>query len=100
MPFVMFPVRVVEKPLRAFFKQTGATEPILQILKESAAQPHRPLFRGPIQLITHSRAGAGKGLLPLQRLAAPAVHNWGKSTTRRGVGPLVHSHGHRDAPGR
>ena len=57
------PVRMIEKQQRAYFKQTGASKPILEILRESAAKQYRPLFRGTTPLIGHSMASATTGLV-------------------------------------
>ncbi len=35
--FFINPVRMVEKQQRAYFKQTGASKPVMEILRESAA---------------------------------------------------------------
>lgn len=66
-PFIN-PIRMIEKQQRAFFKQTGATKPILEILKESAAQSYRPLFRGTVPLMGHSLASATLGLVGQPKL--------------------------------
>lgn len=66
-PFIN-PVRMIEKQQRAFFKQTGATKPILEILKESAAKQFKPLFRGTIPLMGHSLASATLGLVGQPKL--------------------------------
>jgi len=61
-PFIN-PIRMIEKQQRAYFKQTGATKPILEILKEAGAQNFKPLFRGTIPLMGHSLASATTGLV-------------------------------------
>eukprot|EP00808_Paulinella_micropora_P001983 g82455.t1 len=61
-PFIN-PVRMIEKQQRAYFKQTGAEKPIMEILRESAAKNFRPLFRGTIPLMGHSLASATTGLV-------------------------------------
>ena len=66
-PFIN-PIRMIEKQQRAYFKQTGTTKPILEILKESAAQRFTPLFRGTIPLMGHSLASALLGLVGQPRL--------------------------------
>lgn len=46
-PFIN-PVRMIEKQQRAYFKQTGAEKPLMEILRESAAKvprPHPPAHR-------------------------------------------------------
>lgn len=66
-PFIN-PIRMIEKQQRAYFKQTGASKPILEILTESAAQRFAPLFRGTIPLMGHSLASALLGLVGQPRL--------------------------------
>lgn len=66
-PFIN-PIRMIEKQQRAFFKQTGATKPIIEILRESAAKNFAPLFRGTIPLMGHSLASALLGLVGQPRL--------------------------------
>lgn len=66
-PFIN-PIRMIEKQQRAYFKQTGATKPIMEILRESAAKQFRPLFRGTIPLMGHSLASATLGLVGQPRL--------------------------------
>ena len=66
-PFIN-PIRMIEKQQRAYFKQTGATKPIMEILRESAAQRFAPLFRGTIPLMGHSLASAVLGLVGQPRL--------------------------------
>lgn len=66
-PFIN-PIRMIEKQQRAFFKETGHTKPILEILKESAAKNFAPLFRGTIPLMGHSLASALLGLVGQPRL--------------------------------
>jgi len=61
-PFIN-PIRMIEKQQRAFFKQTGAQKPILEILRESGAKNYKPLFRGTIPLMGHSLASATTGLV-------------------------------------
>jgi hypothetical protein len=68
-PFIN-PVRMVEKQQRAFFKQTGAEKPIMEILREAAAQNFKPLFRGTTPLIGHSMASATTGLVGQPQLEA------------------------------
>ena len=57
-PFIN-PVRLVEKQQRAYFKQTGTSKPVMEILRESAAKNFAPLFRGTIPLMGHSLASTG-----------------------------------------
>jgi len=66
-PFIN-PIRMIEKQQRAYFRQTGATKPILEILRESAAQNFRPLFRGTVPLMGHSLASATLGLVGQPKL--------------------------------
>jgi len=66
-PFIN-PIRMIEKQQRAYFKQTGATKPIMDIVKESAAERFAPLFRGTIPLMGHSLASALLGLVGQPRL--------------------------------
>jgi hypothetical protein len=66
-PFIN-PIRMIEKQQRAFFKQTGHTKPILEIMREAAAQRFAPLFRGTIPLMGHSLASALLGLVGQPRL--------------------------------
>lgn len=61
-PFIN-PIRMIEKQQRAYFKTTGAEKPIMEIIKESAAQNFKPLFRGTIPLMGHSLASATTGLV-------------------------------------
>ena len=66
-PFIN-PIRMIEKQQRAYFKQTGSAKPILEILKESAAQKFAPLFRGTVPLMGHSFASAILGLVGQPKL--------------------------------
>jgi len=66
-PFIN-PIRMIEKQQRAYFKQTGAAKPIMEILRESAAQNFKPLFRGTIPLMGHSLASALLGLVGQPKL--------------------------------
>jgi len=66
-PFIN-PIRMIEKQQRAYFKQTGAVKPIVEILKESAAERFIPLFRGTIPLMGHSFASAILGLVGQPKL--------------------------------
>ena len=50
-PFIN-PIRMIEKQQRAYFKQSGAEKPIMEILRESAAKNYRPLFRGTVRPFT------------------------------------------------
>lgn len=66
-PFIN-PIRMIEKQQRAYYKQTGTSKPIAEILKESAAKRFAPLFRGTIPLMGHSLASALLGLVGQPRL--------------------------------
>ena len=66
-PFIN-PIRMIEKQQRAYFKQTGAEKPIMEILRESAKARFVPLFRGTIPLMGHSLASATLGLVGQPRL--------------------------------
>jgi len=66
-PFIN-PVRMIEKQQRAFFKQTGAEKPLMEILREAAAKNFMPLFRGTVPLMGHSFASAVLGLVGQPRL--------------------------------
>merc|ERR1711990_45611 len=66
-PFIN-PVRMVEKQQRAYFKQTGAEKPVMEIMRESAAKDFKPLFRGTVPLMGHSLASATLGLVGQPRL--------------------------------
>lgn len=66
-PFIN-PIRMIEKQQRAYFKQTGTVKPIVDIVKESAAERFAPLFRGTIPLMGHSLASAVLGLVGQPRL--------------------------------
>ena len=57
------PVRMIEKQQRAYFKQTGAEKPVMEILRESATKQYKPLFRGTVPLMGHSLASATTGLV-------------------------------------
>jgi len=71
-PFIN-PIRMIEKQQRAYFKQTGAQKPILEILKEAAAKKYKPLFRGTLPLMGHSLASATTGLV-----GQPQLQKWFK----------------------
>lgn len=66
-PFIN-PIRMIEKQQRAFFKETGATKPIMEICSEAAAQNFKPLFRGTVPLMGHSLASALLGLVGQPKL--------------------------------
>jgi hypothetical protein len=69
--FFINPIRMIEKQQRAFFKETGATKPISEILKECSAKNFTPLFRGTIPLMGHSFASAALGLV-----GQPKLKSW------------------------
>ena len=76
-PFIN-PIRMIEKQQRAYFKQTGAEKPILEIIKESAAKNYKPLFRGTVPLMGHSIASATTGLVgqpQLQKYLQKKLHS-------------------------
>lgn len=66
-PFIN-PTRMIEKQQRAYFKQTGVQKPVLEILRESAAQKFAPLFRGVVPLMGHSFVSATLGLVGQPKL--------------------------------
>lgn len=66
-PFIN-PIRMIEKQQRAYFKETGTSKPIMEILRESAAKRFAPLFRGTVPLMGHSLASALLGLVGQPRL--------------------------------
>ena len=66
-PFIN-PTRMIEKQQRAYFKQTGLQKPVLEILKESAAERFKPLFRGTTPLMGHSFVSATLGLVGQPKL--------------------------------
>jgi hypothetical protein len=65
------PIRMIEKQQRAYFKQTGAQKPIMEILKEAKEKNFRPLFRGTYPLMGHSLASATTGLV-----GQPKLEKW------------------------
>jgi hypothetical protein len=90
-PFIN-PIRMIEKQQRAYFKQTGHTKPIMEILRESAAQSFQPLFRGTIPLMGHSLASATLGLVGQPRLQKYIQKELGeKSSLGRAATGLVAS---------
>ena len=72
---------MIEKQQRAYFKTTGKTKPILEILREAAAQQFRPLFRGTIPLMGHSLASAILGLVGQPKLQKHIQQELGSSTS-------------------
>jgi len=88
---VINPIRMIEKQQRAFFKQTGRSKPIMEILRESAAKNFRPLFRGTVPLMGHSLASATLGLVGQPRLQKYVNNELGKSGMSRAVSSLIAS---------
>lgn len=72
---------MIEKQQRAYFKQTGHAKPIVEILKESAAQRFAPLFRGTVPLMGHSLASALLGLVGQPRLQKYIQRELGDKTS-------------------
>ena len=79
-PFIN-PIRMIEKQQRAYFKQTGVEKPIMEILKESAAQRFAPLFRGTVPLMGHSLASALLGLVGQPKLQKAIQKELGSKTS-------------------
>jgi hypothetical protein len=79
-PFIN-PIRMIEKQQRAYFKTTGATKPIMEILRESAAKRFEPLFRGTIPLMGHSFASAILGLVGQPKLQKYIQRELGDKTS-------------------
>merc|ERR1711994_937347 len=79
-PFIN-PIRMIEKQQRAYFKQTGAEKPIMEILRESAAKNFRPLFRGTLPLMGHSLASATTGLVGQPQLKKYIQKELGSKTS-------------------
>ena len=79
-PFIN-PIRMIEKQQRAFFKQTGKSKAIGEILKEAAAKNFQPLFRGTIPLMGHSLASATLGLVGQPRLQKYIQKELGEKTS-------------------
>jgi len=79
-PFIN-PIRMVEKQQRAFFKQTGAEKPIMEILSEAKAQNFKPLFRGTVPLMGHSLASALLWLVGQPKLQRYIKDQLGATTT-------------------
>jgi hypothetical protein len=86
-PFIN-PIRMIEKQQRAYFKVTGHSKPIVEILKESAAKNFTPLFRGTVPLMGHSLASATLGLVGQPRLQKYIQKEVGDKTSlgRAGTG--------------
>jgi hypothetical protein len=86
-PFIN-PIRMIEKQQRAYFKTTGKSKPILEILKEAGAKNFIPLFRGTVPLMGHSLASATLGLVGQPRLQKYIQKEVGDKTSlgRAGTG--------------
>lgn len=86
-PFIN-PIRMIEKQQRAFFKETGAEKPIMEILREAAKQNFKPLFRGSVPLMGHSCASAMLGLAgqpKLQKYIKEELSQYGIGTFTSGL---------------
>ena len=79
-PFIN-PIRMIEKQQRAYFKETGTTKSIIDILKESASKKYKPLFRGTIPLMGHSLASATTGLVGQPQLQKYIQKEMGAKTS-------------------
>jgi len=78
-PFIN-PIRMIEKQQRAYFKTTGVEKPIMEIIRESAAQRFAPLFRGTVPLMGHSLASALLGLVGQPKLQKKIKEELGAKT--------------------
>jgi len=78
-PFIN-PIRMIEKQQRAYFRTTGTTMPIMEILRQSAEKKFKPLFRGTVPLIGHSFASAVLGLVGQPKLQKNIQQNLTNST--------------------
>ena len=83
-PFIN-PIRMIEKQQRAFFKQTGKVQPILDIVRESATKQFKPLFRGTLPLMGHSFASATTGLVGQPKLQKYIKKELGAANTGLGT---------------
>lgn len=79
-PFIN-PIRMIEKQQRAYFKQTGKSKSIRDILKESRLQKYKPLFRGTVPLMGHSLASATTGLVGQPQLQKYIQSELGQKTS-------------------
>jgi len=79
-PFIN-PIRMIEKQQRAYFKQTGAQKPIMEILREASAKNYKPLFRGTVPLMGHSLASATTGLVGQPQLKKKIQKELGSRTS-------------------
>ena len=87
-PFIN-PVRMIEKQQRAYFKQTGAEKPIMEILREAGAKNFKPLFRGTLPLMGHSLASATTGLVGQPQLQKYIQKELKKNSATSGLGQFV-----------
>jgi hypothetical protein len=78
-PFIN-PIRMIEKQQRVNLKQTGQEKLITDIIKESAEQKFRPLFRGTVPLMGHSLASALLGLVGQPKLQRNIQTQLGEKT--------------------
>ena len=78
-PFIN-PIRMIEKQQRAYFKQTGSSKRIIEILKESSVKNYMPLFRGTVPLMGHSLASATTGLVGQPKLQKFIENELGSKT--------------------
>jgi hypothetical protein len=79
-PFIN-PIRMIEKQQRVSLKENGKEKLIRDILKESAEQKFKPLFRGTIPLMGHSLASATLGLVGQPKLQKNIQKELGEKTT-------------------
>ena len=79
-PFIN-PIRMIEKQQRAYFKQTGKSKSIRDILKESRLKNYKPLFRGTFPLMGHSMASATTGLVGQPQLQKYIQGELGQKTS-------------------
>ena len=91
-PFIN-PVRMVEKQQRVYLKDTGKEKPVGEILRESAQQRFKPLFRGTVPLMGHSLASATLGLVGQPRLQKDIQRRmgnvWGSSSTANLIASII-----------
>lgn len=78
-PFIN-PIRMIEKQQRAYFKESGKTKSIAEILRESAKKNYKPLFRGTLPLMGHSLASATTGLVGQPQLQKYIKNELGTKT--------------------
>ena len=78
-PFIN-PIRMIEKQQRAYFKESGKTKSIAEILRESAKKNYKPLFRGTLPLMGHSLASATTGLVGQPKLQKYIKNELGTKT--------------------